>query len=260
MKTVIMLSLMITLGVSTEVTNLTISQKNSIKNTQTIDSRLRQGDVNIIDSTVEDVTIGTVDNQNISKIEQSHIINSDVSQNIVDINRSSLIRDNLYLDSEISNTHIENGSTVIQSSLKVSAGGTVEDSTFRLDSSIRDAVINNSSISQNEIDVENATVDNLLMSGTHTIHNDTGTVTITNATVTQGKLSVVGNSRLQDSTISMSSSIDESVIENSSVNLCSVYITNGANVSGANINGTCTMTDSHITDGAEVFQGSVVVY
>jgi hypothetical protein len=260
MKKLIMLSLMMVL-VDADIVNLSVSQENSSKNSQVERSHVTQGEVNILDSTVDTLVVGSVGNTNRSKIENSFIMDSDVFQNSVDIDDSRVLSTNFFSDSEISdNTHIENNSTVIQGALKAYNKAEITNSTFTLSSKIQNASIRNSTLSQNEMSINNkATVASVTMTGTHTIHDNTGVVNIVNSTVTQGKLSVVENSTLKNSTINMESSIDESIINDSSVDLCSVYVRNGVIVEGVTINGVCTMQGATIT-GATVVQGSVVIY
>ena len=257
MKKIVMLSLMGIWLNANGVTGLSVNQENISKNSQITNSSVKQGEVNIKDSTLSNVTVGSVENKNMSKIEDSHISNSEVSQNIVDINGSSVSETDFYSDSKIVDADIKNSSIVLQGALLVSNSGEVKNSSFTLNSSIDNAVINNSTLSQNEIVVDHATVDNLTINGTHTIHNST--VNITNSTVIQGKLSVIENSMFQNSTIDMTSSIDGADITDSTVDLCSLYISNGANVSGANIDGTCIMNNVKIRN-ATVVSGAVVVH
>ena len=259
MKKILMLSLMV-IYANADVTDLTIHQENILKNSQVSNSNIKQGEINMRDSTVSELMVGLVDNKNLSKIDNVYIIDSQVSQNIVDINQSDVSRTNFYSDSEIINSRIEDDSVVTQGTLHVTHSGILQSSTFTLTSSINDARIEDSStVSQNEIEINHATIDNLLMSGMHTIHNDSGSVSMVNSTVTQGKLSVIDNSTLENSTINMTSSIDKTSLTDATVDLCSIYIRNGANVSNVDIDGTCSMDSVQIT-GANVVQGAVVVY
>ncbi len=257
MKKIVILAL-IFIDLNGSVNNLNNITKNSLHNSNIIDSVAKQGNIDIDSSSlVEDVNIGKSGDLNILK--ESSISNSTLNQGSVDINSSSLIRSSIYSNGEILSSDIKNGSNIKQSVVSVKNSGIVEDSSFTLNSSIDNASISNSDISQNEIDIDNATVDNLNLTGNHTIYNETETVNILNSNIVQGRLSVVNGSSLTDSTINMSSNIDHSNISNSSIDLCSIYVKNGANVSNANINGTCTMDSVDIT-GANLIQGAVVVY
>jgi len=241
------------------VTDLSITEKNQIlDNTQINEATVRQGEINVKgDSTILDVQVGDAESQNL--IRASTIDHSDFQQGGVDVNGSNLLHTDIFVNNQLLESYIQNGSHVKQGTVKITNSGEIKESSFNLSNTINGATIDSTTLSQSEIMVENATVNSLTFIGVHTIANENESISIINSNVTQGKLSVIGGSSLSNSIIDMSSNIDDTTITNSSVDLCSVYLSNGANVKEANIHGECSMEESTIT-GATVTQGSVVIY
>ena len=195
MKKILIFALIV-INLDADITNISTKSKNLITNSQIENTQLQQGTINIdSNSYVEDVSIGKENRVNTNIFQNSAIENSTLLQGSVDVNSSSFIRTDFYSHNEITNSDIKSDSIVKQGILKVDSGD-IKDSSFTLNSNIDSAIIDNSLVSQNEIDVENSTIDNLTMSGVHTIHNESQTVVIRNSDVTQGKLSVVDGSSL----------------------------------------------------------------
>lgn len=228
---------------ATEVKDTVVIQENVVKDSQLINSTVRQGDINIVNSTIHNSVFGKAGDKN--EIKNSTITDSSVSQGTVDINNSTVLRTNVYSTNEIVQSTIENNSSVIQGTLTMESGS-LEDSRFELDNSITGAFIRQSSVSQSEIIIDSSSVKNLILNETHSIEDMLGSVTIEDSQVTQGKLSVIDNSTLDNAVITLQSSIDNTNITNSNVDLCSVYISNGATVSGQNISETCSLSNMNI--------------
>lgn len=247
MKRILVLFLILTSLNATQVRDLDIIQENVVKDTQMSNTIVNQGEVHIENSMVQDSIFGRSGDKN--EIKDSVISNSAILQGIVDINDSTVVRSNFYTSNEISNSTIENNSTIIQGTITVTSG-IVEDSNIDLVNSINNANINQSSISQSEILIDTSTVQNLTLTNTHSIGDTLGSVTISNSLLTQGRLSIVGNSALANTVITLQSSIENSNIVNSHVDLCSVYISNGATVSGNTITETCSLNNVNIHDAS----------
>ena len=151
---------------------------------------------------------------------------------------------------------IKNGSDVTQGDLKI-IGSELKSSTFTLAGTLKDAIVDNSTITQSTVCIASARVENVTIDSRSSIHNIAGTMSITNSTITQGSVFIPTNSTLKNSTITLDSSIESTKIENSTISLCNLYIADGANVSGINANGSCEITDSEII-GANVLQGNLI--
>jgi len=259
MKRVIMFTLLSFSLHAGGVTNLSVTEKNQIlENSQINEATVRQGEINVKgDSTLLDVQVGDAQSQNL--ISATTIEHSELQQGGLDVNGSKLLHTEILVNNQLLESHIKTGSHVKQGTVKITDNGEIKESSFSLSNTINGATIDNTTLSQSEIIVEHSTVEGLTFTGVHTITNESESISIINSDVTQGKLSVIGNSSLTNSTIDMQSNIEDTAISNSSVDLCSIYLSSGANVNGANIHGECSMTESTIV-GANVTQGSVVVY
>jgi len=247
MKKLLLLFLMLVSLNATQVKDIVVIQENVVTDTQMNDSTVKQGEITIENSTVQDSVFGRAGDKN--EIKNSIINDSNILQGTIDINNSTVLRTNFYSSNEILNSTVENNSSVTQGTLTVESG-TLEDSTIDLVNSINNATISQSTISQSEITIDTATVQNLTLMNTHSIGDALGSVTITDSLVTQGRLSVIGNSTLDNTVITLQSSIENTSIINSNVDLCGVYISNGATVSGNNITETCSLNNVNIHDAS----------
>lgn len=159
-------------------------------------------------------------------------------------------------NSSIVETEINNHSDVIQGNFKINESS-VKNSRFDLHSSIDEAEISDSIISQSEILLENSLIENSNISSQSRIDNDLGEMSIINATLVQSKIYLRSGS-INNSDISIESSIENTIIENAHVNQCSLYITSKNNFSNKNIHGSCSMKNSKIRGGVNLTQALMI--
>ena len=160
-------------------------------------------------------------------------------------------------DNTIDGVVVKNASEVKQGDLKIVGSSTLKSNTFTLAGSLKDAIVDNSSITQSTVCITSATVENVTIDSSSSMHNSTGTMSVINSTISQSSVYIPTGSTLKDSTIKLDSSIENTKIENSSISLCNLYIANGATVSGVNADANCELKDSEII-GATVSQGNII--
>ena len=158
-------------------------------------------------------------------------------------------------DNTMDKVVVKDASTVKQGDLKI-VGSTLKSNTFTLAGSLKDAIVENSSLTQSIVCITSATVENVTIDSSSRIDNNAGTMNIVNSTISQSSIYIPTGSTLKDSTIKLDSSIENTKIENSNVSLCNLYIANGATVSGVDTDATCELRDSEII-GANVSQGNI---
>lgn len=257
MRYLIMLAL-IGISLHAEVSDLTVTMQNSSTDSHLSSALVSQGTVDIKnDSTVQNVIIGKEDSKNI--LLESSIDNSILKQGVVEVNGSSLLRSSFYSYNEVIESDIKNSSIVKQGLIVIRNNATVKESTFLLQNSIEGANIENSTVSQSAIDIDDSMVDNISMSGHHTIYNESLSLSIINSELHQGKLSLHGDSSITNSHIDMNSHINNSNINNSSIDICGISISNGSNLNNSSITNQCFLDDSTINN-ATLIQGSLIIY
>jgi hypothetical protein len=160
-------------------------------------------------------------------------------------------------DNTIDGVVIKNGSDVRQGDLKIIGSSELKSNIFTLDSTIKNAIIDDSTITQSSVCITSARVENVTIDSKSSIHNTAGTMSIINSTITQSSIFIPTNSTLKNSSITLDSSIKSTKIENSTVSLCNLFIGEGVSVSGITENANCEITDSEIM-GANISQGNLV--
>ena len=159
-------------------------------------------------------------------------------------------------DNTIDGVMVKNSSDIIQGDLKIVGSSELKSNTFTLEGSIKDAIVNNSSITQSTVCITSATVENVTIDSSSSMHNTTGTMDIINSTISQSSVYIPTSSTLKNSTIKLDSSIENTKIKDSSISLCDLYIANGATVS-IDTDMHCELKDSEIIE-ATVSQGSII--
>ena len=243
MKKILIFSLIFISLHASNVQNYEMIEENVLIDSSLINASVEQGTFTVIDSTVDAFVLGQVGDKN--EIRNSSITNSTLMQGTVDLNQSIVLRSSFYSNNELLNSSIENNSVVEQGTLDMQSG-TLNDSSLLLVNLIDGASIRNSTVSQSEIDIYNSTVENLTLESRHTIDDGFSAVSITDSVVTQGRFSVVGNSSLDSSVVTLQSRISGTVINNSIVNLCGLSISNGVTVSGNTIQQTCNLNNTTV--------------
>ena len=157
-------------------------------------------------------------------------------------------------DNTIDGVVVKNGSEVRQGDLKIFASA-LKSNTFTLSGSVKNAIVDNSTITQSTVCITSATVENVTINSSSSLHDSVGS--IINSTISQSSVYIPTGSTLKDSTIKLDSSIENTEISDSIVSLCNLYIASGATVSGANVNGNCELKDSEII-GANISQGNII--
>ncbi|SFV58633.1 hypothetical protein MNB_SV-12-1910 [hydrothermal vent metagenome] len=157
-------------------------------------------------------------------------------------------------DNIIDGVVVKNDSEVKQGDLKIT-DSTLKSDTFTLSGSLKDAIVDNSTITQSSVCITSATVKNVTIDNSSKIDNSAKS--IINSTISQSSVYIPTGSTLTDSTIKLDSSIENTKINNSNISLCNLYIASGATVSNANVNGNCKLKNSEIV-GATISQGNVI--
>ena len=160
-------------------------------------------------------------------------------------------------DNTIDGVVIKNGSDITQGDLKIVGSSNLKSNTFTLDSTIKDAIVDSSTITQSAVCISSATVENVTIDSKSSIHNPAGTMSVINSTITQSSIFIPTNSTLKNSSITLDSSIESTKIENSTVSLCNLYIEEGVTVSGVTENASCEIKDSQII-GVTISQGNLI--
>jgi hypothetical protein len=159
-------------------------------------------------------------------------------------------------NSSIVETTIKNHSDVTQGNLNIDESS-LNNSNFTLYSSIDDAEISNSIISQSAIYLENSLIGNSDITTNSSISNGSGNMYIIDATLIQGKINLQSSS-INNSKIAINSSIENSTIENATVNQCSLYLGSRATLSNKDIHGSCSMKNSKIRGGVNLTQALMI--
>lgn len=283
MKKLLFFSLL-TIELSAEISNLNFMQKNSLEQSTIRDSSIVQSKLHINNSIVSSSHIGVNSAIRMTNIEDNSMVkqsnldfmNSSITQdskiNLTSsienshigeaslISQNSLAMDNSYLDKSTINSHAEinninsDASLIHQGTVLLANNAIVKnDSHLHLNSLLENATINDSVISQNELNMYDSSIDGSNMILNSTISANKGTVHFDNATVVQG-LTVLDETLLTNSHIETHSYLSDTDIEDASLETCSTYM-NQAVLFNVKAKKQCFMKDSKISNGATVYHG-----